>query len=291
MDWKKYPHIERLGTDEVEGILNGKVYIYSKLDGTNTGVHRNDEGNVQVNSSKRLLTLDNDNAGACAYVLANEKFKKYLQKHPNHYLYGEYLVKNGIRYYEDDAWNKLYIFDVVEYDGDNTRYLAYEEYVPLLEEFDIEFIPCMIALMNPSEADIMSLKDECTFLTKNVQAGEGLVLKCYDFVNKYGRTVWAKVVRSEFKHKAKLEKSDCVEQRIVDEFCTSAFVEKEYAKFVAENGWNSKFIPQLLGIVWHTFITEECWNIVKKYKSPTIDFRLLNKLVVDKIKDVKSNAF
>lgn len=291
MDWHKYQHIERLGADEVDGILDGDVYVYTKLDGTNTGVYLDDTGNIRVNSSKRLLSIDNDNAGACAYILANEKFKKYLDKHPNHYLYGEFLVKNRIRTYKDDAWNKLYIFDVVEYKEDTIRYLSYGEYVPLLEEFDIEYIPYINKFVSPSLDDVGNLVDKGMFLQKSEGFPEGIVIKNYGFVNKYGRTVWAKIVREEFKHRAKIKIANCVEQQIVDEFCTSALIEKEYTKVVVEKGWNSKLIPMLLGTIWHTFITEECWNIIKKYKNPTIDFRLLNKLVVDKIKKVKSDVF
>lgn len=294
MEWRKYQHIERLGTDEVEGILNGDVYVFSKLDGTNCGVMLDKEGNVKVNSRNRVLSLDFDNAGSYAYVLGNEKFKKYLEKHPTHYLYGEFLVPHTIRHYKDEAWNKLYIFDVVEYNGGVPHYLSYEEYVPLLEEFNIEYIPLIKKLTNPSVEDIMNLQDSCTFLTKENKAAEGIVIKRYDFVNKYGRTTWAKVVRNEHKvvHKPKKPVSvDSIEHLIVKELCTNEFVEKEYAKFVNENGWNSKFIPKFLGIVWHTFIVEESWNIVKKYKCPKIDFKILNRLVIEKIKEVKEELF
>ena len=36
MQYKSYQHIEKLGRDEVEGILNGKCYIQPKIDGTNS---------------------------------------------------------------------------------------------------------------------------------------------------------------------------------------------------------------------------------------------------------------
>ena len=35
MQYRSYQHIEKLGRDEVEGILNGKCYIQPKIDGTN----------------------------------------------------------------------------------------------------------------------------------------------------------------------------------------------------------------------------------------------------------------
>ena len=42
MEFKKYQHIEKLGTMATEGILNGKVYLFSKLDGMgeNCGILR-----------------------------------------------------------------------------------------------------------------------------------------------------------------------------------------------------------------------------------------------------------
>lgn len=297
MDWKKYQHIERLATDEVDGILNGEVYIFSKVDGTNTGIFLDNEGNVRVNSRNRLLAEGCDNAGSCAYVLAHEKFKNYLKKHPTHYLYGEFLVRHTIRTYEDDAWNKLYIFDVVEYDEEGVpHYLSYEEYAPLLDEFNIEYIPLIKKLVNPSVDEIMDLEDSCLFLQKEGCIGEGIVIKNYSFVNKYGRTTWAKVVRKQMQISHKINKPvevGSIEQLAVDELCTAEFIEKEYAKIVNENdgAWSSKLIPKLIGTVWHTFVVEESWNIVKKYKNPKVDFKILNRLVTEKIKEVKKEVF
>ena len=256
-----------------------------------------DEGNVRVNSRTRLVAVGCDNAGSCAYVLANEKFKNYLQKHPNHYLYGEFLVRHTIRTYTDDAWNKLYIFDVIEYGEDGTRrYLSYEEYVPLLDEFNIEYIPLIKKLTNPSVEDIMNLQESCIFLQQEGCIGEGVVAKRYDFVNKYGKTRWAKVVRGQFKVSKTLHKpvhTDSIESLVVDELLTAELIEKEYAKIVNENGgaWNSKLISKFLGVTWHIFIVEESWNILRKYKNPKIDFKILNRLVTEKIKEVKSELF
>ena len=35
IEFTPYMHVERLGTDEVDGILNGKVSVTTKLDGSN----------------------------------------------------------------------------------------------------------------------------------------------------------------------------------------------------------------------------------------------------------------
>ena len=91
---------------------------------------------------------------------------------------------------------------------------------------------------------------------------------------------------------AVLEAEKMIEERIVNDFCTSAFVEKEYAKIVTEKeGWQSRYIPELLGRVFSELIKEESWNFVKKYKYPKINFKTLNALVIQKIKEVKKELF
>ena len=58
MKFEKYQHVERLGTDETDGILNGDVYIFSKLDGTNTSIYLNDKGRREVLSAWRNRKLE-----------------------------------------------------------------------------------------------------------------------------------------------------------------------------------------------------------------------------------------
>lgn len=302
MDFFKYMHVERLNedNDEVEGILNGDVYVYTKLDGSCCSIYLDNKNNVRAASRNRVLSIDNDNHGCCKYVSENPKFENYIRKHPNHILYGEWLVPHTIKTYRADAWNKIYIFDVVEVINANQenpvfRYLTYEEYKPLLEEFNIEYIPLIVKLHNPTPQELYDVAECKGFLQDEAHCAEGIVIKRYDFKNKYNRTVWAKFVRKIFKIKKYIKKdinTDIIEQEIVNKFATSEFIEKEYQKIVNEkDGWNNKYIPMLLGTIWHTFITENAWAIVNKYKNPTIDFKLLNKLVVDKIKEVKSNLF
>ena len=86
MKFEKYQHIEKLGTDATEGILNGTVHIFTKLDGTNTSVYLNDNGEVEVASRNRVLTPEHDNAGSYKYVMSQNKFKDYLSEFPRHRL-------------------------------------------------------------------------------------------------------------------------------------------------------------------------------------------------------------
>lgn len=299
MEFKKYQHVERLGTESVEGILNGRVYVFPKLDGSNTGIYLNDSGEIEVNSRNRILSEEKDNAGVFAYVKSQEKFKNYLEKYPNHRLFGEWLVPHSIKYYQEDAWRKIYIFDVMEKQEDgNEKYLECTEYIPLLKEFDVQYIPPIVMLLNPEIKDVVKYQDNCNFLMKDNLLGEGIVIKNYDFVNKFGHIVWAKSVRNRSnKNDTKIKNNlinsiDSVEKSIVEKFLTHEFVEKEFSKIVIENnGWESKLIGKLFKTIWYTFISEEIFNILKKFKNPKVDFSLLQKLVVDKIKLIKSDIF
>lgn len=295
METQFYQHVVRLGTDEVEGILNGTVYVYTKLDGTNTGVHY-ENGQVIVNSRKRELTEEKDNAGSREYVLSQEKYKKFFEDYPNLYLYGEFLVKHTVRTYKDSAWRKLYIFDVVDYD--NNRYLSYEEYAPILDKYNIEYIPLIAKLENPTKEEVVDCLNKTTYLQKDDNLGEGIVIKRYDgWRNKYNRITWAKVVRTEFLASKKTHNTVSEiskEQEIADTFCTDAFIEKELTKVLNDIGkenWNNKYIGRCLNTVWHTLIEEESWNIIKKYKNPTINFSVLYTVVQLKTKDVMHELF
>ena len=134
MEFKKYQHLERFGNDEVEGIELGKLYIFPKLDGTNAQVWLDDEGNIKAGSRNRELTLEKDNAGFYKFVLENENIKKYLEKHPTHRLYGEFLVPHSLKTYREDAWRRFYIFDVcLDKEDGSVEYIPYDIYKPLVE--------------------------------------------------------------------------------------------------------------------------------------------------------------
>lgn len=268
---------------------------------TNASVWLGDDGVIMAGSRNRTLSLENDNAGFYAYVLANSNIVEYLKSHPTHRLYGEWLVPHTIKNYRDDAWRKFYVFDVcIDKDEETVEYLPYEIYQSLLEESNLDYISPLLKIKNGSYEHFVKSLEANNFLVKDGQgAGEGIVIKNYNFYNIYKRQTWAKIVTSEFKEKhyktmgcPEMQPKDMIEQQIVDEFVTEAFVDKEYAKIVHDNeGWKSQYIPMLLGRVFSELIKEETWNILKKHKNPKIDFRTLNSLTTGKVKQVKNNIF
>lgn len=300
MKFAKYQHLERFGTDEVDGIEFGECLIFPKIDGTNGSVWLN-EGEVKAGSRNRELTLEQDNAGFYSYVLSNGNIKQYLEAHPTHRLYGEFLVPHSLKTYRDDAWRRFYVFDVcVDREGGGLEYIPYDIYKPLLDEHGLDYIPPIANVKNGSYETFIKVLEKNVFLIKDGQgAGEGIVIKNYSYYNKYRRQTWAKIVTTEFKEKH-IKEMGCpdvtpektIEEKIVDDFCTAAFIEKEYSKIVTDNnGWSSKYIPQLLGRVFSELIKEESWNIVKQYKYPKINYKTLNALVIQRVKEVKREVF
>lgn len=282
MKYRSYQHVERYNTDDTKGINKGKCYVFPKIDGTN-GTVWCDDGTICAGNRKRKLSIADDNNGFCYKIVHDERFKKYFEKYPNHRLFGEWLTPHNVRSYKIDAWRKFYVFDVCIDDKETgkLKYLPYEFYKPFLEEFGIDYIPPIDIVYNGEYEDFTKLLDKNNFLIQEGRGtGEGIVIKNYEFKNYEGKSIWAKIVSSEFKNSKKMKKFldengvRMIEHDIVNRFVTIAFVEKEYAK-IAEDGWNSRKIPILLNTVYHELITEEMWNILKKFHYPVIDFRTL----------------
>lgn len=308
MEFKKYQHLERFGTTEVQNIELGKVYIFPKIDGTNASVWLNSEGEIQAGSRKRHLTLESDNAGFYAWVKEQDNLLAYLQENPTHRLYGEWLVPHSLKTYKKDAWRKFYIFDVavdkeeneITHTGDSkVKYLHYDIYKPLLEKKGLNFITPISVIENASYEQLINQLIKNTFLIEEGKGvGEGIVIKNYDFKNKYGRNSFAKIVTSEFKEKhartmgaSEIKGKKMVEEEIAKEFVTTALVEKVCAKIENESGFNSRSIPRLLNTVFYDVIKEDAWNFVKKYKNPTINFKTLQHFVFKEVKTKAPNLF
>lgn len=297
MKFIKYQHVEKFDTIETHGIENGMCYVFPKIDGTNGSIW-NDNGATRAGSRNRELTVEEDNAGFYQWVMNQKNILKFLSDNPKCILYGEWLVPHTIKYYRDDSWGKFYVFDVMYEDG----YLSYEFYIDLLNKYNIEYIPAICKIKNPTTEKLIDLLDKNIYLIKDgMGTGEGIVIKNYDYKNRFGRATWAKIVKNEFKEKHSKNgmfgiteikcKSD-IEEKIVEKFVTNSLIEKEYSKIILESGgWSSKFIPKLLGIVFYCLIKEESWNILRDFNYPTIDFKKLNGITVKKIKELKPELF
>jgi len=296
MKFEKYQHVERFGNTETEGIENGLCYVFPKIDGTNASIWQ-DDNKIMAGSRNRELTLTNDNAGFYEWVIKQDNIKSFLNDNPTFRLYGEWLVPHTLKTYEESAWRKFYVFDVMNESGE---YLDFDTYSKILEEYLITYIQPICTIQNPRLDSLMKTLDKNIFLIRDGEGvGEGVVIKNYSYKNRFGRVTWAKIVRNEFKEANKksfgipeINQTKMIEERFIDDYCIEGLIEKEYNKIVTEVGWwESKYIPRLLQTVFYCLITEELWNALKKYKMPKIDFRYLEKLCTNKIKNVKKELF
>ena len=301
MEFKKYQHIERFGTTEVQHIELGECFVFPKIDGTNASLWMGKNGLIQAGSRKRHLSINSDNAGFYQWASEQENILQYLKENPTHRLFGEWLVPHALKTYRDTAWRKFYVFDVcvdkdeseIIHDGDSTmNYLPYNEYAPLLEQRGIDYILPICSITNANYEQLINQLMKNVFLIEDGKGvGEGIVIKRYDFKNKYNRQTWAKIVTSEFKDKhakvhgqSEIKGKKMVEEEIAIKYVTKALCEKVYSKIESETGFTSRQIPQLLNTVFYDLIKEDSWEFVKEFKRPTINYSTLQHFVFTQVK-------
>ena len=297
MFYKSYQHIEKLGTSETEGILKGEVHLSYKIDGSNGCIYLKDNGELGFGSRKRELSITEDNMGFMASFVTDKslysKFEEILKKNPNFIIYGEWLVPVTIKRYGKDAWRKFYVFDV--FNNEDGTYLPFNTYKEILDEYGLLYIPEIAVLNDPSEEDIKEYLDKTGEFLITEGLGEGIVIKNYDYINKYGRRTWAKILTEDFKkNKKELRKRNHIaknegdiELLIVNYYLTSEQVLKEKYKIEEKyGGWSSKNIFELLNRVYDEFLKDNFELILKKYKDPTINFKLLRQYSNDFVKEI-----
>lgn len=292
LEFKKYQHVERFGTIETEGIDKGMCFVFPKIDGTNAQLWWNN--GLRAGSRNRELSLDNDNAGFYEWAKRQVTIMSFFKEYPNVRLYGEWLVPHTLKTYEETSWRKFYVFDVMN--GED--YIPYELYSVILDQFNIEYIPPICKVENPTYERLVNQLEKNVYLVKDGEGtGEGIVIKNYDYKNKFGKVVWAKIVKNEFKAKhakvsvTEIKEKSMIEEAIVDKFVTKELIEKEFSKIDNDGGWSSKHIPRLLNTVYYCLVKEDGWNFVKEFKNPSIDFKRLSFFTTNKVKKIMPHLF
>lgn len=320
--FRKYCHLEKQGHRHTRGIEEGRVYVFPKIDGTNACVWSDGE-TVFAGSRKRQLSLEADNAGFYEWVLSDDPKATALRElalaRPDLVFYGEWLVPHTLKTYHPEAWRRFWIFDVFHRSEDERFYLDFETYSAMLEGTGIDYIDPLAIYSNATGKQLKDETENNDFLIMEGHGvGEGVVVKNYQWRREapvgWDR-VWGKFVRSEFKagHRRTMgapEKTGAIEiERVIaEQFVTPTLVEKNLAKVLLvvsdsePNGnamdreellatFRGRIIPQLLGRVWNDLIEEEMWNILKKHKGATIDFKRLQAMATHQIKTILPDLF
>ena len=322
--FRKFDHVERGKHRAVDGICLGECWVFPKLDGTNASVWAEfvigpgsgDPGEhvVRVGSRNRQLSEGSDNAGFHAYVHGDsdtaENIRRLILYHPNLILYGEWLVPHTVKGYKDDAWRKFYVFDV--FNRETQSYVDYMTYRELLTEAGIDFLPAT-RMHNPTGPELDEMAARQSYLCKDGEFGEGIVVKNYGWRNQFDRQPWMKVLRDGFMNKKAIKSQGAdhgaTEAEIAEALVDGHLVEKEFAKgvvrlaesmkvhldintdgFVEEH--RGKVIGILLAQVFNCVIDEELTaRALKKFGYPTVDFRVLRAMVIRRVKELKPELF
>lgn len=260
----KYTHIERWDTDEVLHLKDEKtLLVQPKLDGCNGFMYfENDK--LVVGSRNRFLSDTEDNQGFYQKFKDNENFKEFFRTN-DVILYGEYLTDHSFRV-KSEFKKQFVVFDV--FDKETKTFLPLKDYTYSLCKNNIMFVPTIkidASELNNLDKFKAKYKEFSRFLVEDKFAhGEGFVIKSYIAKNKYGRTVYAKVLNEKVKASAMT-----LFDKIRANFFTDEYIEKETIKF---NNNNEEFnIEKYCSIVTNEFLKEELANIVIKYKYPTIN--------------------
>ena len=293
----KYQHVERMGHDEVEGLLDGDVVVQEKLDGANlTVAYDEQDGRVVVASRNKVVYAEgrvlNSFNGAVDHVVLESKIPDLLYNYPAWVLRGEWLVRHAINY-PAECMKKLYVFDVQDYSDEGQGcYLHPDEYAPVLEQYGVLRVPDIARISNPTIADITphAVGESC--IAPGVQR-EGVVVKRYDFHNCYDRTVWGKVVSADFQEKAKLAHGTTKydpDELAFAALVTPQFVMKEVYKIKDRLGpdvpISVRNMEELLGRVWSEAFHELMWSFVKKRSVKQFNFVEARRLVYRQTREI-----
>ena len=143
----KYPHLERFGTSAVDGITQGKCYLFPKLDGTNASFwYDSSTEQIRCASRNRELNVHEDNAGFMNWLLEQDSLISAAKHFKDYRFYGEWLVPHTLKAYNDDAWRDFYLFDVLT---PRNEFLEYDIYHSRLNGA-MQIIPCIKTIEKPT---------------------------------------------------------------------------------------------------------------------------------------------
>jgi len=282
----KYHHIQRLGTienNELVEHIDLDCSVEEKIDGGN-GLFLDDLIRNEIIYCSRNRPLVNG--------LENGQFKsnidwiknriKKVKLNPNYLYYGEFVKKHTIKY-DFDNLPKFIGFDIrVKPNGEEFKFLNREEKEKEFKRINLPIVP-LLWTGKVKDLEITKLIGKSIFdPTVNM---EGIVIKT-DKLNRFGRPVYAKIVREEFKEENKkvfgegLTKTGAC--HVSEKYLTASRVNKEIHRLIYEENLKldrslMKFLPIN---VCNDILSEEILEIFKSEKE--IDFKKFKTLIAKK---------
>ncbi len=300
---KEYVKVYRLGHNENRDILGAgnHLVITEKVDGSNFRFWSEPgEGNDEIHVGSHhvvLGTLDDIPAkslfrGVAEYIV-NGIDPNLLN--PDYTYFGEMMmVKHTLKYTGAEPFLGFDIWvDTTAPDWEDNeprgRYLTYTIAQRLFADLGLMVIPPIYDGKDTWNPDtLLELLGQSLFDPKVPM--EGVVIKAYDFYNKYGRQVFAKIVREEFREVAKavFQKPSGPEEKLVATFCTPARVGKAAQRLVlAGEPLDMPMMKHLPKMVFEDIMEEEWREIV--YIRQSIDFGLMRNRIAKRCARLLAN--
>ncbi len=287
--FKEYPKVYALHKEECEGLLEGRCRIEEKIDGANTSIWRADDGVIHCGSRTRDLTEAKDGFnGFVEYVENHEGIRKFLTDYHDHRLYGEWLVRHTLAYYEL-AYKQFYLFDIEDADGNRVGRSTLDD---MANKYGIKTAYLFADIENPTLEQIKEFAGKTMLGTK----GEGVIIKNDAFINKFGSRQHGKYVTQEFKEDNAVtfggnnkDSETYWEMYFTNKVCTLARVQKIMHKMESMHGrLDMQHIPMIMGTAFHDIVTEEGWEIAKEMvrNKQAFNFAAFKKLCDKKVKQI-----
>lgn len=293
---KQYPKIYYLGHKENEGITEGhpRLNITEKIDGSNMRFWLAD-GGIHFGTHKTIL-------GSLEMIL--EAHKKHMHRqaaqlvvdqidaddlNPDYTYFVEMMMIKHTLVYEDvppivgfDIWMEVEPPGWDKHEGSRGRFMQFDVAQKEFERLGVPTIPVLYDGKDHWRYDqLKALIGDSHYGGK----AEGIAIKSYDRFNRWGRQLFAKIVRDEFKEKLKAtwgqKKFVGPEGNIVQTYCLPARIVKMILKLRDEGHEVAmELMKQLPRRVFDDMV-EENWREIVYIRQP-IDFKAVRRLLAKK---------
>lgn len=257
MEQHKYIDIVRLKDKYTSAFTPGEhITLTEKLDGSNSGIAVDENGDLVAFSRRRQLDESNTLRGFWNYVqsldkkmIANVIGRRYI-------IFGEWLVKNAISY-DASVINKFYVFDI--WDIVKGEYTSWSFTKLIADNLGFKTVPLFY------DGKFTSWEHIYSFVGKTklgaTPCGEGVVIKSQDRLdNKFsGTPAYVKIVSKEFSevHSSKPQKEIDPEklaarkaaEELAATIITKRRIEKQIFKLIEDNIIPENWDEKSLGVI------------------------------------------
>ena len=288
----KYCDIKRIGHEDNYGIFGHEedyITITEKVDGGNAQF-RLHEGEVIFGTRNNHFRVVSESAqnkqfGSNAEWVLEQI--KTIALNPDYIYYGEWCKKHTI-HYDFETMPKYIGFDVRD-----TRTGVFLPYSAMKEEFERLGLPTVPLIVHVplSEIDLDRLEN---FVGKSAYYDglmEGIVIKNYFRQSVYGKQLFAKIVRQEFKEAnvaafnnsggwIKGVQDDTI--KFIETYYTEARIRKAVLRLQDEGGQKlgRELMHHLPRCVIEDIFKEEAWSLVKEFNN--VNFTRIKKVAPKK---------